>query len=233
MINNKWDIMDLHNHSIFSDGSNTIKELIENAAINKIDILGITDHFEIIQQLTGLDNYFEEIEKLKKDTSIKILTGIEASAFTVINEFNSKLIDKLNENLDYILIEEINYFRQKDLFDALEEKLIKFTCKKGMAHTDIVEMVKYNLTNLGGMDFLIKYMKENSLFWELNVNPARKYFNMLVHNGDDTVNFIKMLNKNGIPVSIGSDCHSLIYKPEENIIYANNVLKDYITLRPF
>lgn len=225
--------MDLHNHTTYSDGYNTPRDMIEYAVSNNINIFGITDHFEIISALpVGLTNYIEEINKLKSQYSIKILTGLEISAFSILNDFDGGLIDILNK-LDYILIEEMDYLNDSDSFEQLKQVIVRLLCKRGLAHTDIAEMSTFNEYNLSRLNFMMKFMQECNLFWELNISPGRKFSKMLHDNTNDMVKFIKMLNEKGIPISIGSDCHSLKNCTANNILYANEVLNDCITLRPF
>ena len=38
--------MDLHNHTIWSDGIHTPEKIIQNAIVNSVTTIGISDHFE-------------------------------------------------------------------------------------------------------------------------------------------------------------------------------------------
>lgn len=63
--------IDLHNHTNYSDGVCTPKELIELAVKNNVDIFALTDH----------DSVFgcEEILNLSKNYDVKIILGMELS----------------------------------------------------------------------------------------------------------------------------------------------------------
>ena len=76
----KWD---LHTHSNWSDGQNTIEEMVQTAIELKYEYIAITDHSKSLIVANGLDKerFFQkldEIEKLRKKYSqIKILMWTE------------------------------------------------------------------------------------------------------------------------------------------------------------
>ena len=76
----KWD---LHTHSNWSDGQNTIEEMVQTAIELKYEYIAITDHSPFLAVANGLDKerFFQklnEIEKLrKKYPQIKILMWTE------------------------------------------------------------------------------------------------------------------------------------------------------------
>jgi len=63
--------IDLHTHSIYSDGSSTPAELIAMAVANGLEGLALTDH----DTVEGV----EEVQRLGKQAGITILTGVEIS----------------------------------------------------------------------------------------------------------------------------------------------------------
>lgn len=65
--------IDLHNHSKYSDGILTVKELINLAHDKKIDIMGLTDHDSVF----GVD----EAYSYGKEIGVKVLKGMELSTF--------------------------------------------------------------------------------------------------------------------------------------------------------
>ena len=70
--------IDLHIHSVYSDGANTIEEIVKVAIKNRFDIIGISDHsytqFDQSYCIKKDDivKYFDEIATLKKKYSDKI-----------------------------------------------------------------------------------------------------------------------------------------------------------------
>ena len=64
--------IDLHIHSVISDGVLTPKEIIDEAVKNNVDTISITDH-------DNLDAYKKEFFKYAKDNNINIIKGVEIS----------------------------------------------------------------------------------------------------------------------------------------------------------
>ena len=65
--------IDLHNHSKYSDGVLSVKELLNLAKEKKIDIMGLTDHDSVF----GVD----EAYTYGKEVGVKVLKGMELSTF--------------------------------------------------------------------------------------------------------------------------------------------------------
>lgn len=63
--------IDLHNHTIHSDGVLTPKELVERAVKNHVDIFALTDHDSVF----GCD----EIVEIAKDYPVRVIKGLELS----------------------------------------------------------------------------------------------------------------------------------------------------------
>ena len=67
----KWNAIDLHMHTKYSDGSDTCTEILENVQRRNLDIISITDHNTALA--------YEELEKIdiEKYYKEKIISGIE------------------------------------------------------------------------------------------------------------------------------------------------------------
>lgn len=185
--------VDLHNHTVFSyDGTNTPEEIIENAIAHSIDVIGITDHqFSIEEKLT---EYFEYIQhcKIKYRDKIKVLCGLEIGT----RPKPSDLLASGTEQFDYVLFESLDDLRAMDFFEFLEWRKL-FKCKAGLAHTDI-----FALSERYGLD-LLKEMRKNDIFWELNISGNYNYYYDFLTNAKKQY----MVRNSGIKVSIGSDTH--------------------------
>lgn len=70
-------IVDLHIHSTFSDSSNSVEEVIKEAIEKSIEVISIVDHDTI--------DTFEYIKTLNIDDKIKIIPGVEISAYDFKN----------------------------------------------------------------------------------------------------------------------------------------------------
>ena len=185
--------VDLHNHTVFSyDGSNTPDEIIENAIAHSIDVIGITDHqFSIGDKL---NEYFEYIQhcKIKYRGKIKVLCGLEIGTRPKPQDLPASAVSRF----DYVLFESLDDTRAMDFFEFLEWQKM-FKCRKGLAHTDI-----FALSERYGLN-LLKELKENDIFWELNVSGNYNYYYDFLTNEKKQ----KAVKESGITVSVGSDTH--------------------------
>lgn len=185
--------VDLHNHTVFSyDGSNTPEEIIENAINHSVDVIGITDHQFSLEG--RLPQYFEYIQhcKIKYMDKIKVLCGLEIGT-------RPKPYDLLSEaaaQFDFVLFESLDDLRAMDFFEFLEWRK-RFKCRVGLAHADIFAM-----SERYGLDML-KVLKENDIFWELNTSGNYNYYYDFLSNEKKQ----KAVAESGITVSVGSDTH--------------------------
>jgi len=110
---NREKIIDMHTHSIYSDGEKTPNELIKYAINNNIGTIAITDH----DTIDGLKN-IDYSDKTIINSGINIINGIELSSKVDkgtmhilgynIDINNKKLNDKISElknvNINYIIL---------------------------------------------------------------------------------------------------------------------------------
>lgn len=153
-------IMDIHNHTNWSDGDSSIEELVVNALKNDIGILGISDHYNSknTRSITSFEDYILEIEILKNKylSKINILSGVEIPVSSILcQEYSLKLIN----NLDFVLVENIENLPLHFNLESLEGHLKNITCKKGLAHTNLYTIAaKYK--DIGGINYFIQFMKK-------------------------------------------------------------------------
>lgn len=187
------NIMDLHNHTIFSyDGSNSTEQIIENAVAHSVNTIGITDHQFSIG--ADLSEYISSIEKCKKYFSgkIRVLCGLEIGTCPSPVDFD------INDTkrLDYVLFESLD----RDGAMPLDEFINwhrQFKCPKGLAHTDIFKMSKKY-----GVD-MIKVLKNENIFWEINISGNYDYYYDFLTNGCKR----QIISDSKIVLSVGSDTH--------------------------
>lgn len=218
-------IMDIHNHTTWSDGVHTTEEIIENAINNGVDIIGISDHFNTIKcnsiSIPKLHKYIEFLWKMKdkyKD-KIKVLSGIEICMNKEWCELNNLPYNILSK-LDYVLFEYIDWFSDSVTLKEIQYYTKRISCPKGLAHTNIFSLIdKYEIDNV------IKLIKDNELFWELNVNEGYEYFDYIINNRNE-VKIIELFNKlkeNDIKISVGSDTHALKFYDINKIKIGNEL----------
>lgn len=128
-------MIDLHLHTTYSDGTDTLEDLIENISKSEIDYFSITDHDTANSARRILTS--EELKQKIKDNNLTYVTGIEYSCVFNgrnmhilaydINPFTSE-VQELEKDYKY-LSEEKDVFRFKVIEDAgfvLSEKSREF-----------------------------------------------------------------------------------------------------------
>ncbi len=187
-------IVDLHNHTMFSyDSTDTPEDVIENAIRHSIDVVGICDHqFSVGDKLNEYYEYLQHC-KLKYKNNIKVLCGLEIGTRPKPDDF----LADVSEFFDYILFESLDAPKgAMDFYEFLEWRKL-FKCKVGLAHTDI-----FLLGEKYGLD-IIKTLKDENIFWELNTSGNYNYYYDFLTNERKQ----EIIKKSGIEVSIGSDTH--------------------------
>jgi len=71
-------MIDLHTHSLFSDGELLPSELIRRAKVIGIEVIAITDHVDFSNYLFVIEHIKSVAEQFsKKENGIEVLTGVE------------------------------------------------------------------------------------------------------------------------------------------------------------
>lgn len=207
-------LIDLHNHTIWSDGINTTLELVEDAVSKDIKIIGFSDHFNTSKSPSisseQLNSYIKEIVSLKQKygNSLEILTGIEINSVPFPTSFESLPYDEIN-NLDFVLIEYLDFLSDRIKLNHLEKYLKMIKCQVGLAHTDLLRL-GFKHKSEGGLDYVLAFLKENNIFWEINSNTAYESFDNIIYqyNKSEINTLIEKLISYKIKVTVGSDKHS-------------------------
>ena len=223
----EMSFMDLHNHTTWSDGAHTPEEIIQNAIVNSVTAVGISDHFQTDKcdsvSSKDLQKYIEDINGLKEKykNKIEILAGIEICMNKELSDLENLPYEYLNK-LDFVLLEYIDFFKHSVKFSEIGEYTSKLTCRIGLAHTNLLNSCK-----IYGLKYVINTLKAHDLFWELNVNEGYDYFDEVVKSIDSwrTSRLLKKLKKNNIPMSVGSDTHSLEYYNIDKLKVGNMIAK--------
>lgn len=221
------ELMDMHNHTILSDGCHTPEKIIENAIKNGVTQVGISDHYNTIKCRSvsekALDKYISHLDLLKKNykNDIEVLIGIEICTNREWCDLERLSIYKLNQ-LDYVLLEYVDLFSDSITFKEIDKYVNKFNCRVGLAHTNLFETSrKY------GLDFATDVLQKNNLFWEINVNPGYEYFDYIMDEleSNEVRSLFKKLKEKDVEITVGSDTHSLIYYDIERLKQGNRLAK--------
>lgn len=224
--------MDLHNHTIWSDGADKPEDIILNAINHQVEVVGITDHFCNGDKYSlGFDNlkiYLNKIDRLRTKyiNSIKVSIGIEIAYSYLLKNYSTLPYDLINQ-LDFILLENLDYIPSTTKLEDVATLLNGFKCSKGLAHTDLVKLAgKYE--GKGEIDYVLDFMKQGELFWEINTDSAHDFFFNILHlskNDEQTKAVLEGIEKRKIHVSVGSDTHSLVQYDYGRLKAANDVAK--------
>lgn len=147
--------MDLHIHTIYSDGSDNLITILNKAENLGLKYISITDH-------DNCDAY-DELKNIDNNFSFKIIPGIEITA-----SFNNQRIDILAYNFDNIDI--VNeYFKR---YRYMDWKPIKLKLRKDL----LIKLDKLNLKyddKFKDEQFQIEFTKYETLLYAslLELNP--------------------------------------------------------------
>jgi histidinol phosphatase-like PHP family hydrolase len=205
--------LNLHIHSTYSDGRNSISQIVTSALEKGLDYICITDHFtnswkaDVIPNLNSLDKiemYLEEIGQFQKylleeERQMALFKGIEidlssTEKFITNNISPTKFDLLLFEYLESI--EGISFIKKIINSWKRKTKNSKNFPLIGLAHFDPSFFV------INGMSILIDFLTENQIFFEFNTSYpqfySRKYSS-----------FFDQLKQRNILVSIGCDSHHI------------------------
>ncbi len=205
--------LNLHIHSKFSDGRNTISQIVSAALDKGLDYICITDHFtnswkaDIIPNLNSLakiEMYLDEIDQFQKylldeERQMALFKGIEidlssTEKFIVNNILPTKFDILLFEYLEsiegiFFIKKIINYWKGKTK-NSTDFPLI------GLAHFDP------SFFAIAGMNILIDFLTEHRIFFEFNSSYPQFY-------SQKYRSFFDQLKERNVLVSVACDSHHI------------------------
>ena len=209
-------MIDLHVHTVNSDGEKTPKEIIDMAIEKNIEVIAITDH----DTIDGI----EEAIKYSEDKNIKVIPGIEISV-----DVEKGQLHMLGLNIDYKnkkLIETLNLL--KEARDSRNDKFINILNEMGFEVT-LEELKEISNGKIISKPHFAKlfikkgYIKEKSEMFDkyFNQEPLKNIKKELI-SAKDAIKLIR--EANGIPVL----AHPQTLKLEKNdLINKIKELKGY------
>ena len=126
-------MIDLHIHTIYSDGTDSVEELLKKAEDKQLEVISITDHDEV-------GSYFEleKDKKLRNLYSGKIIIGAELKTV-----WNRVPIEILAYGIDYKKLR-IHKINMKELQKEVLEKLKKVARDLGLIYDEKTQTyIKY------------------------------------------------------------------------------------------
>ncbi len=192
---------DLQMHTKWSDGSNTIEEMVEEASNLGHKYIAFTDHVGTLKVAGGMDKkefkkQRKEIDKIqKKYDDIHIFHGMEAN---VKKNGELDVSDSFMKEADVVLASVHSAFRMskkdmtKRVIKAIENKHVNI-----LSHPTGRKIQKKEPISLD-LEKVLDKAKENNVAIEINAYPERLDLN--------DVN-VKQAVEKGAKISIGTDSH--------------------------
>ncbi|MDC3412589.1 DNA polymerase/3'-5' exonuclease PolX [Aquibacillus sp. 3ASR75-11] len=193
---------DLHMHTSWSDGAQSIEEMVLKAREYGYDYVAITDHSKFLRVANGLNEerlrkQREEINRLnKKYTDIHIFAGVEMD---IRPDGTLDFEDDFLMEMDYVIGAIHSSFNQS------QEKIMNrlFTALENPYVTVIAHPTGRVIGKRKGYEVdvaqLIQKAKETGTVLELNANPNRL---------DLSAEWVKAAQEEGVKIAINTDAHS-------------------------
>jgi DNA polymerase (family 10) len=194
---------DLHMHTLATDGTNTILEMVAAARERGLAYIAITDHSKRVSMANGLDAkralaQWKEIDRLNEQLQgeFLILKSIECD---ILEKGGMDLPDDVLAQADWVMAS-IHYGQKQSRQQITERMLgaIENPYVSAISHPTgriLNRRPAYDLD----LDAIFKAAKEQGKFLELNANPARLDLNDVQ---------CAAAKANGVPIVISTDAHS-------------------------
>ena len=193
---------DLHIHSTFSDGINSIEEMAKTANSLGYEYIALTDHSNTLPLVKGLDTqkiklYFKEIDRVNSlFDNLTILKGMEVD---ILEDGSLAMDSKILKELDFVIGAIHTKFKlTKKMQTARLLKAIKNPNLNAIAHLTTRLIGKREAIEI---DFstIFKALRDNNKLLEINSQPIRLDINDIL---------AKEAKEYGIKFLINSDAHS-------------------------
>lgn len=198
---------DLHIHSSWTDGQDSVEAIVKKAETLGLHTIAITDHIRSASEY--FSEYTEEIQRIRKFTSINILIGFE----TRIKNFNGELdvCPKVQDTAD-LRIASVHRFPfanklfpaadfSKEAAQAIELELCLAAIEKGgfdiLGHPGGMCLKQFGEFPLEYFEKIIVDCKKNNIAFEINSTYHQNIYSQLK----------EILGKHNPLVTFGSDAH--------------------------
>ncbi len=195
---------DLHVHSSWTDGSNTMEEMALEAQRLGYEYISMTDHTKSLAMTHGSDEkrllrQIKEIEKLnKKLKGIRVLASAEVD---ILKDGTLDLSDEVLKQLDVVGVSVHSYFHMEK--KEMTQRIVRAI---NNPHVDILfhpigRILQKRDPYQVDMERIIKEAKNTGTILEINANPERL---------DLKDEYIRAAIEHGVKLSIDSDAHSTL-----------------------
>lgn len=195
---------DLHSHTTYSDGGNSLEEMAEAFISNGYEYFAVTDHSSVMGVTGGMGTkeikeQWAEIEKLNKKLKgkIQILKGCEVD---ILKNGELDFSDDVLKNLDVVIISAHMFNRlssedqTKRLIAAIENPYSMI-----LAHPT-GRLINKRVEMEFDMEKIIKACVQNKVALEINSHPSRL---------DLSDKYVRIAKESGAKFVINTDSHSM------------------------
>ncbi len=193
---------DLHMHTIASDGSGTIEEMILAAKARGLQYIAITDHSKRVSMANGLDavrlrKHWAEIRRVAEGIEgIHVLCGIECD---ILEDATLDLDDDVLAEADWVIA--VLHYGLKQPKEKIHARLL---CAIRNPHVDIIGHPTGRLIGKRPgaemeMGEILKAAADYGVMMEINAHPSRLDLNEI---------HAAAAKELGIPIVISTDSHS-------------------------
>ncbi|WP_087971849.1 DNA polymerase/3'-5' exonuclease PolX [Oceanobacillus rekensis] len=193
---------DLHMHTTWSDGAQSLDEMVKRVREKGYSYMAVTDHSKYLRVANGLDEtrlrkQREEIAKLNdKMDDFHIFAGVEMD---ILPDGTLDFSDAFLSEMDYVIGAIHSSFSQS------EEKIMKRL--NNALENPYVSLIAHPTGRLIGrrpgykvnVEKLIEKAKETNTALEINANPNRL---------DLSSDWIRKVQEAGVTIAINTDAHS-------------------------
>ena len=194
---------DLHMHTTWSDGANSLKEMVEACVAKSYQFMVITDHSQYLKVANGLtpERLTEQhglIREINEQyPAIEVLSGTEMD---ILPDATLDFDDDMLKQLDFVIASIHSSFQQPQ--EQIMERIL--TAMKNPR----VHMIAHPTGRIVGqregydpdVEQILDWAKEYGKIVELNASPYRL---------DLAVPYLVMAQEKGVPVAINTDAHAI------------------------
>jgi putative hydrolase len=210
----KLPFMDLHVHSEYSHGKGSIQDIIKVGTTKNLDYLAITEH--VRSQSSWFASFLSDMEAVKKEKDIKVLSGIEAKVLDLDGKLDAT--ERMIQAVDLVVA---SVHRIPSLHsmsgDLVVEKVdqdeayvadLYIRALGGIASNPEVDVVghPFHILEAVGVSRISRDRKVEiaKLF---SASEKAVEVNSCYHAPD--LEFLRICLKEGVKISVGSDAHRL------------------------
>lgn len=193
---------DLHMHTSWSDGAQSVEEMVKEAISLGYEYIAITDHSKYLRVANGLDEdrlrkQREEINRLnEKYNDFHIFAGVEMD---ILPDGTLDFSHDFLKEMDYVIGAIHSSFNQTEeqimnrLYKALDNPYVNV-----IAHPT-GRLIGRREGYAANVEKLIERARETGTVLELNANPNRF---------DLSAEWVKFAQEQGVSIAVNTDAHS-------------------------